>query len=416
MEPVDPGILKEILVAIALGALVGIEREQAPDRKYAGIRTLSILTASGALVVGIGEMVQSAAPVLIYLAFVAILSLSIIYVRLEVQDSNIGFTTSTTVFLLGLVGVLVGYGRYFPAVAIVLIVVFMLSEKESFQRYVARFHSDDLSDAITVGILALVIYPILPEGAVDPYGVLFLRKALLFVILILMVQFAAFISLQWWKIRIGMLAAAAVGGVVSSLAVATTMIEYVAKGRLSDAAYSATLAASVAMIARNGALAVALSPGFRLLRPIIVPFGLAVAVGTGFVVMNCRRASSIGELDFGTESPFSFRSAFQFGVLFLAILMLSELATTYLRVFGAYGAAFLGGFGSSTAVVASAATLLSAGSMTETQAAIMVSLGIIASLLSKLFYSEVGGARQLTLRLLAPYALMGATILGGLLL
>lgn len=412
MASLDPGVLQNVVIAMALGALVGIEREQVPERKYAGIRTLSVLCAAGPLSVLIGGIMGSPAPVVAYLLLVAAVSLSIIYVRFEVQKEELGFTTSVTVFLMGLVGVLVGYGRYFPAVGTTLLVVFLLSEKKPLQRYVTRFRTDDLSDAVTVGILALVLYPILPEGAVDPYGVLFLRKALFFVILILLVQFVAYLSLQWLKTRIGLLAAAALGGVVSSLAVATTMIEYVRTGQLSDAAYSATLAATVTMILRNGVLAVALSPGFRLLRPILWPFLLAIGVGMGFTVFYYRRATSMTDVDFDTESPFSFAIAFQFGALFLGILLISELATTYLSVFGAYGTAFLGGFGSSTAVVASAVTLLAAGSVTETQAALMVSLGIAASLLAKLIYAEAGGARSLTLRLVVPYALIGGAVLG----
>lgn len=412
MVTVVPGVLQHTVVAIALGALVGIERERVPERKYAGIRTLSILCGAGPLAVAVGETMDSAGPVVIYLVLVAGVALSILYVRFEVQEGELGFTTSVTVFLLGLVGVLVGYGRYFSAVATTLLVVFLLSEKKSLQRHVARFDTDDLSDAVVVGILAFVLYPVLPEGAVDPYGVLFLRKALLFVIVILLVQFAGFLSLQWSKMRIGVLAAAALGGVVSSLAVVTTMIEYVTTGRLAGAAHSAAVVATVTMVLRNGALAVALSPGFRLLQPVLWPFLLAIGIGTGFAAFYYHRSESSENVDFGTESPFSFGTAFRFGALFLGVLLISELASTHLSVFGAYGTAFVGGFGSSTAVVASAVTLLSAGSVTETQAATMVSLGIVASLLSKLLYSEAGGARALTLRLVVPYGLMAGAVLG----
>jgi uncharacterized membrane protein (DUF4010 family) len=412
MASLNPGILQHVVIAIALGALVGIERERAPARKYAGVRTLSVLCAAGPLSVLIGEIMGSPAPVIVYLLVVAVIALSLLYVRFNVQEEELGFTTSVTVFFVGLVGVLVGYGRYFPAVGATLLVVFLLSEKRSLQRYITRFQTDDLTDAVTVGILALVLFPILPEGAVDPYNVLFLRKALLFVIVILLVQFVAYLSLQWLKTRIGLLAAAALGGVVSSLAVVTTMIEYVRTDRLSGAAYSATVAATAVMVLRNGVLTVALSPGFRLFRPILWPFLLAVGVGVGFAIFYYRQATPTNDVEFDTESPFSFKVAFEFGALFLAVLMISELATMHLSVFGAYGAAFLGGFGSSTAVVASAVTLFSAGSITETQAAVMVSLAIVASLLAKLFYSEAGGARSLTLRLLVPYLLMGGAVLG----
>lgn len=415
MAVLGPEILQQVVVALALGALVGIERERTPERKYAGIRTLSILSGSGPLAVLASEHMDSAGPVVAYLLLVGAISLFIIHVRFEIQEEDLGFTTSVTVFFLGLVGVVVGYGQYFPAVAATLLVMLLLSEKQSFQRYTERFDTDDLSEAITFGILALVLYPILPEGPVDPFEVLFLRKALFFVLVILSVQFVAFLSLQWFRSGLGILTGAAVGGVASSLAVVTTMTEYVSEDRLAGPAYSAAIAATVTMVLRNGVLAVALSPGFQLLEPLMWPFLLAAGIGIVFTVLYFREGAAVEDVDFGTVSPFSFRLAFQFGVFYLGILMLSELATTHLSVLGAYGTAFVGGFGSSTAVVASAVTLLSAGSVTESEAAIIVSLGVLASLIAKLLYSEAGGARPLTRRMVVPLALMAVAILGVLL-
>lgn len=401
-------MLQQVVLAFALGALVGLERERVPEKKYAGLRTLSLLCGAGPVAVFAAELSSSVIPVAIYLAMGAVFSLLVLYIRIEVEQKDLGLTTSSSVFLMALVGVLVGYGQYFLAVAITLIAVFLLAEKEKFRKYTKKLGSDEIADAVVLGILALVLYPVLPDGAVDPYGVLFLRKALLFVIFVLLVQFAAFVALKLAD-RLGFLASAALGGVVSSLAVVSTMAHLVKTGKLGRPAYAGAVAASTAMVARNGVIAGVLAPG--TVRVLAIPLGVSAVAGVA-VTLYIHRGSEDGKsLDFGASSPFSFISAFRFGAFFLAILMVSEFAKTQFSIAGSYGAAFIGGFASSTAVVASAAALLSSSEVTAYQASVMVVLGIVASLASKLAYTEWGRAHEMTRKLMVPYGLMATAVL-----
>lgn len=405
---VETMVLQQAALAFALGALVGLERERASGKKYAGLRTLSLFTAAGPLAVAVARISTSVVPVGIYLLLGATFSLVILAIRMETGQENIGLTTSSTVFLMSFVGVLVGYEEYFTGVAITLIAVFLLAEKTALHRYASMLDADEISDAVALGILALVLYPILPEGAVDPYGVLFLRKALLFVIFVLLVQFAAFVGLQWMRSRMGFLLSTAVSGVVSSLAVVSTMAGMVRDGDLGRQASAASTAAVAAMVARNGFIAAVLAP--ETAPYLAGPFALAALVGVATTVYYSRDGALDG-VDYGERSPFSFMTALRFGALFLTILMVAEVAQTQLSIAGAYGTAFLGGFASSTAVVASAAALLGSGAVTPHEAAIMVALGAAASLLSKLFYTEWGDARPLTRALAVPYLAMAAAVL-----
>lgn len=401
-------ILQQVVLAFALGAIVGLERERTPENKYAGLRTLSLLCGAGPVAVFISQLSASIVPVAIYLAMGAVFSLLVLYIRVEVEQDDLGLTTSSSVFLMSLLGLLVGYGEYFSAVAITLIGIFLLAEKRAFMKYTEFLEPAEIADAAALGILALVLYPVLPAGAVDPYGVLFLRKALLFVIFILLVQFAAFVALKWTDTR-GFLVSTALGGVVSSLAVVSTMAHTVQMKKLEGPAYAGAVAAAVTMVVRNGVIAGVLAPA--TVSILAVPIGAAVVLGGAAVLYLYSAADGAETPDFGASSPFSFLAAFKFGVFFLAILLVAEAAKMQFSVVGSYGAAFLGGFASSTAVVASAATLLSAGDVTAHQASVMVVLGIVASLVSKLLYTEWGGAHDLTRRIVVPYGLMVAAAL-----
>lgn len=404
-----PVLLQQVVLAFALGALVGLERERARGKKYAGLRTLSLFCGAGPLSVFIAERASSILPVAIYLLLGATFSLVVLHLRIRSDQQELGLTTSSTVFLIGLVGILIGYGEHFVAVAITLIAVFLLAEKQTLHRYANMMSPDEISDAVALGILALVLYPILPEGAVDPYGVLFLRKALLFVIFILLIQFAAFVALKWLKTRVSFLASAALGGVVSSLAVVSTMAALMADREMEDAAVAGALTATAAMILRNGFIAAVIAP--PTVPHLVLPFGAAAGIGLLAVAVFWRRTDRTVDAEYGESSPFSFLTAFRFGILFLAILLVAEVAKTELSILGVYGTAFIGGAASSTAVAASAAALLASGSVTAPQAATMIGLGAASSLLSKLLYTEWGGARDLTRQILVPYLLMTAAVL-----
>lgn len=413
LELVSNLFLDNIVLALALGVLVGLERERVPEKKYAGVRTLSLFCAGGPLAVLISNVSGSALPVAIYLLLGAVFSLLVIYIRVWREQDELGLTTSSTVFLMGLVGVLIGYEHAFEAVSVTLLAVLLLSEKKIFTQYTEMLSQKELSDAVKLGILALVLYPVLPDGPVGPYGVFHLQKALLFVIFILLIQFSAFVSLRWLKSNISFLLAAGLGGVVSSLAVVTTMCQYFKEEKLREAAYAGAVVAVVGAIVRNGVIAVALAP--ELLHVLIAPFATAVAVGAVFVFWYYRGADPVSDIDIASDSPFSFTSAFKFGVFFLAVLLLAEVAQTHFSSVGIYATAFIAAIGSSTAVVASAVTLLQSGTLTVQETAIMIIVGGLSSIISKLVYTEFGDARELTRHIIIPYLLMGLALLSILL-
>lgn len=407
---VSNGFLVDAVIALALGALVGLERERTPDDdKYAGMRTLALFCAGGPMSVLIADLSGSVLPIAIYLASAGVFSLLVIVIRMRMGQDDIGLTTSSIVFVIGLVGVMVGYSYHFEAVTITLLAVLLLTEKKFFARYTELLDSKELSDAVKLGILALVLYPVLPAGPVDPYGVLHLRDALLFVIFILLIQFVAYVSLKWLRSSIGFLFAAGIGGVVSSLAVVTTMCTYFREKKLREAAYAGAVITVVGAILRNGVIAVVLAP--ELVTYLAVPFIAAILIGTVFVSWYYRQAETVTDVDFDSASPFSFMSAFKFGVFFLAILLLAEIAEMYFSALGIYATAFIAAIGSSTAVVASAVTLLQSGTLTTDQAAIMIVVGALSSMGSKLLYTELGDARELSKHLILPYLLMSLALL-----
>lgn len=401
-----PDVLVQVAVAIAIGGLIGAEREKKPD-KYVGLRTLALLCGSAPPVVAVSRLAETAVPVGIYLVLAGALAVMIVYVRLSMDDADLGFTTSVTVFLVALLGLLVGYGFLFEATSIAIVTAFLLAEKERLHAYVDRLSYRELSDSVKLGALVFILYPILPSEPVDPYGVVRPREVLLFAIFVLLIQFAAYISMRQFGGSRGLQVTGVLAGGVNSFATAGVMARMANRSPDAiDSAAAALLLATGSMIVRNVGIASVLA--VSLLWALWLPTLAMLAVAAVLVAVIARRATTHEEFDLGLTSPFSFEAAAKFSVAYVTILVASVLARELFGDPGLYVAAFAGGLVSSAAVAVSAATVFNEGGVGAEPAAAMVVLGITASLCSKIVLVEfVNG--QMRTKAVVPMALIGIT-------
>jgi len=398
------GLLVRVGVAIAIGGLIGLEREKEPH-KYAGLRTLALLCGSGPVVVHLARESGSGLPVAIYLGLAAATSLAIATVRFSVTGEDVGFTTSVTVFLVALLGTLAGYGWLFEATAIAIVTAFLLAEKEQMLAYVDRLTYDELADSMKLAALVFILYPVLPVESIDPFGVVKPREVLLFAIFVLLIEFSSYVSMRQFGGSTGLQVTGLLAGGANSLATAGVMADIANRSRDAlDAASSGLLLATVSMIVRNVALAsvLAVSILWALWMPALVMIGITAA----FAYVLWRRGETPESFDVSLESPFSFRAAVKFSALYVAILLVSVLAQQPFGDIGLYVTAFTGGLVSSAAVSVSAATFLNEGTAGMEVAAGMVVLGIVASLTSKIVLVEFTSG-EMRSKVELPLALVG---------
>ncbi|SFC52305.1 Uncharacterized membrane protein, DUF4010 family [Halobiforma haloterrestris] len=402
---VVPELLARVLVAIATGGLIGLERERRPTKKFAGLRTLALLCGAGPLVVFVGRQEEQTAVVAIYLALAAALAIAVATVRYSVEEEELGFTTSVTVFLVALLGVLVGYGRYFESTSIAIVLAVLLAEKERLHGYVEGVTDEELRDSLTLGALVFILYPIVPGEPVDPYGVLSPREVLLFAIFVLLIEFTAYVSMRNLGGSRGLAVTGALAGGANSFATAGVLARFASQSREAmDPTSAALLLATVSMIVRNAGIAVVLATAlfWSLWQPIVAMATLAVAVAA----VLWRRGDVDSDLDLELESPLSLRSALEFAAAYAAILLVSVGSQAWIGDLGLYATAFAGGLVSSAAVAVSAATVFNDGGVGSEQAAGMVVLGIAASLTAKIVLVELLTDRMRR-RAAAPMAVIG---------
>jgi uncharacterized membrane protein (DUF4010 family) len=409
-----PTLLVQVVVAIATGGLIGLERERLPARKYAGLRTLALLCGAGPVVVYVGQLDGSSAILGlflgIYLSLAAAVALSVVLIRFSLEEADIGFTTSVTVFFVGLLGVLIGYERYFESTSILIIAVLVLAERDRLHRYVDSLSDQELLDTLKLGALVFILYPILPSEPIDPYDAVVLQDVLLFVIFVLLIQFAAYLSMAQLGGSRGLAVTGLLAGGANSFAAAGVLARLAKQSREAVTAASfALLLATLTMILRNVGIAVALA--YPILWAVSAPAAVMVAVTLAAAGLVWWNGETHEEFDIDLDSPFSFRAAAKFSVAYIAILLVSVGGEEVAGDIGLYATAFAGGLISSAAVSVTAATVLSNGGVGAQAAAGMVLLGIAASLTSKIVLVEWVND-EMRSRAAAPMVLIGLAGLG----
>ncbi len=383
-----PDVLLQAVIAFAIGGLIGLEREKESSDKYAGLRTLALLCGTAPVIVHYAELSDFPELVAIYLLLAVTVSLGIVYIRYNVARADIGFTTTVTVFLVALLGLLVGYGRFIEASSIAIITAFILAEKRQMKSYIDNLTYQELSDSLKLGVLVFILYPILPAEAIDPYGVINLREVLVFAIFVLLIEFSAYISMRQLGGSRGLQLTGLLAGMANSFATAAVMARMANESsNAEDAAASGILLSVISMIVRNVGLAsvLALAVFWSIWQPALVMLLLAAGASYGLL----RTGKQYDDLDIDIDSPFSFTSAAKFAAVYVAITLVSVVSQELFGDVGLLVTAYTGGLVSSAAVAVSAATVYNQGAASVEAAGGMVILGILASLTSKVVLIEL---------------------------
>jgi uncharacterized membrane protein (DUF4010 family) len=360
-------------LALAMGLFVGLEREW--RHKEAGLRTfgfVAIFCAVGGL---LGE-----AYAIVALALVGVLLVLLNWSVIR-RGERAELTTSAALAVTGFVGVLCGVGHTFTPVLVGVVTAWLLAWKEQLAGFSIGLSAVELRAAILLAVLALVVYPILPVDAVDPFGLIQPRAAWVTVILIAGIGFANYILLKAFGTK-GVQITGFLGGLVNSTVTVTELAVRAreSNGSLRDEAYRGVLLATCAMALRNAVLLgiVATAALFAAFLPIV-----AILVGSLVLATRDGRGRKEGPdaapPSIPLSSPFSLQSALKFGAIFLVLQIAGTIAQAGLGEAGFYAVAIAGGLVSSASAVASAAILAAQGHVTPVVAGIGAVLASLAS-------------------------------------
>ena len=356
----------KIAIALAVGMLVGFERESAS--KDVGIRTFGLTALLGTVCVLISPAYGLAAMVGV------IVMVALLNARSLVASQSLEITTSAALLVTYALGVLVGLGHSFTPVSAAILMTLLLAWKVELRKFAGGVTIAELRSAVLLGLIGLVIYPILPDRFVDRWQLVNLRQAWITVVVIAGIAFVNYVLLRLYGTR-GLSWTAILGGLVNNRAAVAELMNVVPGSRIGNVVLLATLA----MFIRNIAILAVFAPTalFTAIGPLFAMAVISLLLRTG------EKEDEPGR-ELALTSPISLRRVLSYGILFLAIQVLGTLAA---RIFGNLGfiaASGISGIASSASATAAAANLSAGAKITPALAGTGAVIASMASALTNL--------------------------------
>ena len=381
--------LQQIFLSIAVGALIGVEREHTKHQRIAGVRTIALISLLGTLSVMVSNLSSNLAYIP-YLCLLAVIGYTFLlyYFRAKKLEA-LGMTTVLTLPLAFILGVFIGFNLYIEAITGAILATILLLSRDYSHLFVKKLTDEEIADALQFGILCFIVYPLLPSAAFTVYGnfSVNLQSFLLTVIIVSLISFLSFILLRFWGHR-ALPITGFLGGLINSVATVASLASK-SKEKPSPLYLTSLSTASSAMLLRNLLLVVLFSP--QIFSLVAIPIIAMVLV---FLVQGFFNTGSKGiktELLF--EQPFSVTAGLKFGaVLFGVMLLVYAVSQLSPRSIGI--AAFIGGLISSASVVASVSSNQTIWGISNVGAAYLVMIGCFASLLAKVFTLLTGASKE----------------------
>jgi uncharacterized membrane protein (DUF4010 family) len=321
----------KILLVLFLSFLIGLEREEhktaAGHYAFGGVRTFPLIGLIGysmALLSG----TQLLPLALGFLVIGGFLSLS--YWHKLSSAEYAGVTSEMSGLATYLVGALVYYEHFWIATTLSVASLFLLELKTGLEKLANRTAPAEILTLAKFLLLTAVILPILPNREFGPFH-LNPFKTWLVVVAVSTISYGSYILQKLTKGRGGIVLAAFLGGAYSSTLTTVVMSRRAAREDHPHLFAGGILIASGVMYIRLVALLALFSRQLMLLLalPFLVLAGLAMAVGWIWARRPDARVDEV-KREFEPNNPLELMAAFLFALLFLAMMVATQLAVTYL--------------------------------------------------------------------------------------
>ncbi|MET0679364.1 MAG: MgtC/SapB family protein [Burkholderiales bacterium] len=395
----DAAPLAAFLASLAIGLLVGVERERNPAAR-AGLRTFALTAVFGTLAAMLGEYAGGAWVPAVGLALTG-LAIVAAYGHSPPADDP-GTTTVVALVLTYCLGALCWHGERTLAAAIAVVVTALLYFKAELRGILERFERRDLLAVIQFATLSVVILPVLPDQGYGPYGALNPYRIWLMVVLISGLSLAGYIALRIVGVRHGLLLVGLFGGLVSSTATTLAYSKHARADSLTDVAAGVIVLANLTVLVRLAIVAATVAPA--ILPRLLPVFGAALAAGAVAAFVYWRRRLG-GDTEFplpAVSNPTELRASFGFGLLFAVVLLAAAWLSDVAGKRGLYAVALVSGLTDVDAITLSSLQLFTSGKLGADAAVVAITLALLANTVFKLGLVLTVGGKPLARRVILP--------------
>jgi uncharacterized membrane protein (DUF4010 family) len=423
MSEFDIDMVQNFVIALLLGALVGIEREKhrrdEHPNSFGGLRTFILFAQAGAVSAWLSMHLHSPWLFVVTVLVVAIALLTAYVLENRQQVTSLGLTTEIGAITVCLLGGAVMFGYAELAVMLGILTSAILTFKQPLHGLVSKIGKDDLYAGMKLLIASFIVLPLLPNQPVDPWQALNPYKLWLLVILISSMSLLGYVAVRWLGPAHGSALTGISGGLASSTA---ATLSFARSSKLegdplaADHQACGVLLAWMVMFVR---VLVTVSIVYQpLLRSLWLPF-VAMAVTTAIMAAlyywhGSRRYQAPQQSAVKLSNPFSLIAAIKFGLLFAAILLLVKLTEQYVAVEGLYALAAIAGLTDVDAITLSMAGYAGQSSNNMALAAGAITVAALSNTLVKCGLVMVLGGRTLAYKVLIATGVIlavGGTVL-----
>jgi uncharacterized membrane protein (DUF4010 family) len=397
-------------VALGLGLLVGLQRERVQSQ-LAGIRTFALITVLGAVSGLVGE---SLGGWVVGLGGVAVAALLVVgnVTEPRAKEADPGLTTEVAALLMYAIGAYLVVGHTAVGIALGGGVALLLHLKEPMHAFVARVGEADIKAIMQFVLLALVIWPVLPDQDYGPYGALNPHDIWLMVVLIVGISLGGYVAAKLFGPGSGALIGGVLGGMISSTAATVSYARWTRQstGSIPFAATVIVIASAVLFVRVLAEIAV-VAPGafWRLAPPLALMLVWTSLIAAGVFFLGRTKNADLPP----PTNPAELKAALVFGSLYALVLLGAAVARDYFGPRGLYGVAAISGLHDLDAMTLSTSRLINQGQLDTSLGWRLILTASLVNLGTKATIAAVLGHRGLLRGLIVPFALAFA---GGLVL
>jgi uncharacterized membrane protein (DUF4010 family) len=402
---VDFNIFLEFLIAIAIGALIGMEREmdqqETKIKEFAGVRTFIFITLFGALAAFVSQIFESQVLFISLVSLGFVLFVTVTYVLSVIYQKKVGATTQMSALIAFFLGILCISDMVGLAVIITILLTTFLALKQVLHKSAQQINKKELYATLEFALIFLVVLPFLPDRAYGPLEVFNPYNIWLMVVFISGISFVGYILMKWKGVRKGLGYTGFLGGLISSTSVATSMANESRRTGAAKPFVFAAIISSATMFLRVLFLVYVLNR--ELVFSLAVPLGAMAIVGLLYASYVWKKTGKTAP-GLGLKSPFTLLPALKFAFFYTLVLFVTKAAQTYYGESGVYLAALLAGLVELNAITISMSILSLGGVISPAAAVFAISIAVLSNNFVKIIVGYMFGNREFARATFIGYA------------
>lgn len=327
MESIVWTVELRFIVALALGFLVGLERESSKVKPkkivLGGIRTYPIISMYG---FGCAWLHTLGVQVILPIGLISISILTAVSYYTKIQSERYGITSEISALLIFVVGALAMLVDVWAAMALGIINTMLLSEKAMMEDYVEKLDRVEFLAVLKFLLVTVIVLPVLPNKDYTQFN-LNPTKIWQIVILVSTIGFVGYYLSKKFGDKVGFWLSGFVGGIVSSTAVTIAYARMAQKkNSVGRHALQGSIVACSMMYMRILVLVFIINPQYVY----SIWWWFVILTLCGFIVSYVQfgtptKNSGKDKEPESLQNPFEIRPSVIFALLFIALTIITGL-------------------------------------------------------------------------------------------